>query len=107
MKSARILYLGKAVGVCGAFVAGSTALIEGLVQFARTYVYTTALPPALAAATAAAVDIARYEHWRRDRLHTLVAQDVVIHETFDLFFLCRRQRLEMREVETQIRRSDN
>jgi 8-amino-7-oxononanoate synthase len=65
--------LGKAVGVCGAFVAGSAALIEGLVQFARTYVYTTALPPALAAATAAAVDIARYEHWRRDRLRTLIA----------------------------------
>ena len=66
--------LGKAVGVCGAFVAGSTALVEGLVQFARSYVYTTALPPALAAATAAAVDIARYEPWRRDRLRTLVAQ---------------------------------
>jgi 8-amino-7-oxononanoate synthase len=65
--------LGKAVGVCGAFVAGSTALVEGLVQFARSYVYTTALPPALAAATAAAVDIARYEPWRRDRLRTLVA----------------------------------
>ncbi|GMV29794.1 MAG: 8-amino-7-oxononanoate synthase [Rhodanobacteraceae bacterium] len=65
--------LGKAVGVCGAFVAGSAALIEGLVQFARSYVYTTALPPALAAATAAAVDIARHESWRRSRLHTLIA----------------------------------
>ena len=45
--------LGKALGVSGAFVAGSKALIDGLVQFARTHVYTTAMPPALAAATSA------------------------------------------------------
>ncbi|MBL8297457.1 MAG: 8-amino-7-oxononanoate synthase [Rhodanobacteraceae bacterium] len=65
--------LGKAVGVCGAFVAGSAMLVEGLVQFARTYVYSTALPPALAAAAATAIDIARHERWRRDRLQTLIA----------------------------------
>ncbi len=65
--------LGKAVGVCGAFIAGDAALVEGLVQFARSYVYTTAPPPALAAAASAAVDIARFESWRRDRLRTLIA----------------------------------
>jgi len=65
--------LGKALGVAGAFVAGSAALIDGLVQFARPHVYTTALPPALAAAASAAVDIARFEHWRRDKLGRLVA----------------------------------
>jgi 8-amino-7-oxononanoate synthase len=65
--------LGKALGVAGAFVAGSTALIDGLVQFARTHVYTTAMPPALAAATSAAVDIARFEAWRRDKLLRLIA----------------------------------
>lgn len=65
--------LGKALGVSGAFVAGSKALIDGLVQFARTHVYTTAMPPALAAATSAAVDIARFEDWRRDKLHRLIA----------------------------------
>lgn len=65
--------LGKALGVAGAFIAGSTALIEGLVQFARTHVYTTAMPPALAAATRAAIELARFEHWRRDRLATLIA----------------------------------
>ena len=65
--------LGKALGVAGAFVAGSAALIDGLVQSARTFVYTTALPPALAAATRAAIDIARFEGWRRDRLAHSIA----------------------------------
>jgi 8-amino-7-oxononanoate synthase len=66
--------LGKALGVAGAFVAGSAALIDGLLQFARTQIYTTAMPPALAAATRAAVRIAREESWRRDKLQCLIAQ---------------------------------
>ena len=66
--------LGKALGVTGAFVAGSAALIDGLVQFARSYVYTTAMPPALAAAASAAVDIARDDGDRRARLHCNIAQ---------------------------------
>ena len=65
--------LGKALGVAGAFIAGSAELIDGLVQFARPHIYTTALPPALAAAASAAVDIARFEHWRRAKLARLVA----------------------------------
>ena len=65
--------LGKAIGVCGAFVAGSATLIDGLVQFARTHIFTTASPPALAAAASAAIDIARFESWRREKLHTLIA----------------------------------
>ncbi len=68
-----VVTLGKALGVAGALVAGSQALIEGLVQFARTWVYTTAMPPALAAATRAALAVARHEDWRRDRLARLVA----------------------------------
>ena len=39
---------GKALGTAGAFVAGSELLIEALIQQARTYIYTTALPPAVA-----------------------------------------------------------
>ncbi|WP_109126244.1 8-amino-7-oxononanoate synthase [Dyella sp. C11] len=66
--------LGKALGCSGAFVAGSAALIDGLVQSARTYIYTTAMPPALAAATLAAVRLAQAEGWRRDRLHALIAR---------------------------------
>jgi 8-amino-7-oxononanoate synthase len=65
--------LGKALGVAGAFVAGSADLIDGLVQNARTYVYSTAMPPALAAAARAAIDVARFEGWRRDRLTRLIA----------------------------------
>lgn len=65
--------LGKALGVAGAFVAGSAALIDGLVQFARPHIYTTAMPPALASAASAAIDIARFEQWRRDKLVRLVS----------------------------------
>jgi 8-amino-7-oxononanoate synthase len=66
--------LGKAAGCAGAFVAGSRTLIEGLTQLARTFVYTTAMPPALAAAACAAVHVAREEEWRREKLRALVAQ---------------------------------
>jgi 8-amino-7-oxononanoate synthase len=65
--------LGKALGVFGAFVAGEAALIETLIQRARTYMYTTALPPAVAAATRAGLKIVRDEPWRRTQLHALVA----------------------------------
>lgn len=65
--------LGKALGTFGAFVAGSATLIDGLVQTARSFIYTTAMPPALAAATGTAIDIARFEGWRRDRLGHLIA----------------------------------
>ena len=64
--------LGKAVGTFGAFVAGSGDLIEYLLQKARTYIYTTALPPALAAATRAALALVRQDTWRRERLATLI-----------------------------------
>jgi 8-amino-7-oxononanoate synthase len=66
--------LGKALGAHGAFVAGSAALIEGLTQFARTYVYTTAMPPALAAAALAAVRLARTQDWRREKLAALITR---------------------------------
>lgn len=66
--------LGKALGCIGAFVAGSRGLVEGLTQFARTFVYTTAMPPALAAAACEAVQVARLEDWRRDKLRALIAR---------------------------------
>ncbi|MGH8135237.1 MAG: 8-amino-7-oxononanoate synthase [Steroidobacteraceae bacterium] len=58
---------GKALGTFGAFVAGSSELVDMLVQRARTYIYTTALPPAVAAATRAALAVSIAEPWRRER----------------------------------------
>lgn len=64
--------LGKALGVFGAFVAGGEDLIETLIQKARTYVYTTALPPAVAEAVRASLVLVQRESWRRERLKMLI-----------------------------------
>jgi 8-amino-7-oxononanoate synthase len=66
--------LGKAFGTFGAFVAGDEDLIETLIQRARSYIYTTALPPAVAEATRASVRLVRREHWRREHLRALIAR---------------------------------
>jgi 8-amino-7-oxononanoate synthase len=58
---------GKAFGTFGAFVAGDADLIDFLIQKARTYVFTTALPPAVAAATRAALRVSERESWRREK----------------------------------------
>ena len=63
---------GKALGTAGAFVAGSAELIDYLVQTARPYIYTTAMPAALAAATLASLDVVAAEPERRSYLHSLV-----------------------------------
>lgn len=65
--------LGKAFGSFGAFVAGSEELIETLIQQARSYIYTTALPPAVACATRASLQLVQSEGWRREHLHKLIA----------------------------------
>ena len=65
---------GKALGTFGAFVAGPEALVESLAQTAREHVYTTAVPPAFAAATRAALAVARDEPWRRERVLRLAAE---------------------------------
>ena len=66
--------LGKAFGTSGAFVAGSEALIETLIQFARTYIYTTAIPPAVAAATRTSLVLLQEQSWRREHLSDLIDQ---------------------------------
>jgi 8-amino-7-oxononanoate synthase len=66
--------LGKAFGSFGAFVAGSRDLIEFLIQKARPYIYTTALPQPVAAATRKALEIAQREPWRRERVLSLTAR---------------------------------
>jgi len=60
--------LGKALGTFGAFVAGDETLVETLIQKARSYIYTTALPPAVAVATQASVQLIDEEGWRREVL---------------------------------------
>ena len=65
---------GKALGTFGAFVAGDDDVIELLLQRARTYIYTTALPPPVAAATRRALRIVREEPWRREILQARIAQ---------------------------------
>jgi len=64
--------LGKAAGTSGAFVAGPAVLMDYLVQKARTYIYTTAMPPALAMATCASLDLIEYGDERRAHLQSLV-----------------------------------
>ncbi len=64
--------LGKAFGTFGAFVAGDADLIELLMQRARSYIYTTALPPPVAAATRVALRLIQEEPQRRFHLHDLI-----------------------------------
>ncbi|MDP2228344.1 MAG: 8-amino-7-oxononanoate synthase [Moraxellaceae bacterium] len=66
--------LGKSFGSFGAFVAGDAALIEFLINSARAYIYTTALPPAVAAASRASLALLRDGHDLRARLAAHVSR---------------------------------
>ena len=66
--------LGKAFGTAGAFVAADKDVIETLIQQSRTFVYTTAQPAAVAAASLASLVLVRTENWRREKLQTLIEQ---------------------------------
>jgi 8-amino-7-oxononanoate synthase len=70
----RVGTLGKAFGVFGAFVAGDAEAIETLVQSARTYIYTTALPPAVAEALRESLSIVKTADDRRAALFERVHQ---------------------------------
>ncbi|NVK87158.1 MAG: 8-amino-7-oxononanoate synthase [Gammaproteobacteria bacterium] len=65
--------LGKALGAAGAFVAGATDLIAALQQFARPYIYTTALAPAVAAGATAAIRCLMRETGWVAQLHDNIA----------------------------------
>lgn len=69
-----IATLGKSLGASGAFVAGSEALIEFLIQRARTWVFSTAPPPAIAAAARAALAIIRSEPEHQAQLARNIAR---------------------------------
>ena len=66
--------LGKSFGVFGAFVSGSETLIETLIQDARSWIYTTAPPAAMAEALREALKIVINDGWRRDHLQQLVSR---------------------------------
>jgi len=68
-----VIPLGKALGGMGAIVAGPGYLIDYLRQFARSYIYSTALPPAIACANLAALNLMQKETWRLDKLQSLIA----------------------------------
>jgi 8-amino-7-oxononanoate synthase len=77
LDSPRVIYmatLGKAAGVSGAFVAAEQVVIDTLIQTARSYIYTTASPPALASALFTSLTLLREESWRREHLHQLITQ---------------------------------
>ena len=65
---------GKALGTAGAFIAADSVVIETLIQQARSYVYTTAQPTAIAAATLASLKLVQTESWRREKLQSLIKQ---------------------------------
>ena len=69
-----MLTFGKALGSAGAAILGATEVIEAIINFSRPWIYTTAMPPALAAATTKAVEIARRGDTLRAQLHENIAR---------------------------------
>ena len=72
LRSQRYIYmgtLGKAAGVAGAFVAAHPTVIDWLIQSARSYIYTTATPPAIAHALCASLDVMAGEEGELRRAH--------------------------------------
>ena len=75
--SRRVLYmatLGKAAGVAGAFVAGSDAMVEWLLQKTRSYIFATAAPALLASALRTSLQLMERDEWRRTHLQRLIAR---------------------------------
>ena len=60
--------LSKAIGALGGYVAGSQILVDTLINEARTFIYTTALPPSVAASATAAIQVIIQEPERREQL---------------------------------------
>lgn len=63
---------GKALGVSGAFVAADKAVVDYLVNFSKPYIYSTAMPAAMAVCIDKALDIMANEQWRFSHLQSLI-----------------------------------
>ncbi len=85
--------LGKAIGTAGAFIAGGDDLIETLIQNARSYIYTTAMPPALAEATRASLKIIQSQPEYREKL----ARNINYFRT-----CCQQQQIKIEDSSTAI-----
>ncbi len=75
VQSPRVIYmatLGKAMGVFGAFIAGHSPIIETLIQYARSYIYTTAIPPMLASSVGASLGLLSEEPQHAQHLQRLI-----------------------------------
>lgn len=79
--------LGKAMGTAGAFVAGSEELIEYLIQTSRCYIYTTAMPAAIAEATRTSLRLLVEENWRQQALIKNISYFKSMAELADLNLL--------------------
>ena len=75
---------GKAFGCFGGFVASNEVIIENLIQFARPYMYTTALPPALAKAAQTSLLLLQTESWRREKLQGLITHFTQMAQQLEL-----------------------
>lgn len=65
---------GKAFGGQGAFVVGNEVMVETFIQFAKPYIYTTALSPAIAEAMRVSLRLIQKESWRRQHCQSLIAR---------------------------------
>ncbi|OIQ84325.1 8-amino-7-oxononanoate synthase [mine drainage metagenome] len=77
LRGPRLVYmatLGKAAGVAGAFVAGADAVVETILQRARSYTFATAAPPLVVETVRAALPLIAADDWRRERLRELIGR---------------------------------
>ncbi len=82
-----IATFGKALGTSGSFIAADKIIIETLIQFARTYIYTTSLAPVIVGATLASLELVEKESWRRETLNALIKHFCCGAEALDLNLL--------------------
>lgn len=79
--------MGKALGVAGAFVASNQVIGDALKQFARPYIYTTAIAPAVAFAACEAVKLIRQNPQRIQQLHHNIAEFKQLAEQYGITLL--------------------
>lgn len=77
---------GKSLGTSGAAIVGSKTIVESIRQFASPFLFTTALPPGIAAATTKAFELLENETWRHEKLQANIAYFRNLLHGSDLLF---------------------